>query len=97
MSVATTQGESRVLLSRVPWAIFESLAAADVGGVRFAYDQGYLEIMSPTKPGCGGARRLTWQPARPAAERRQSIARRRKPLERETHNLPSKPWKGDST
>jgi len=48
--VASRQGESRVVLSNVSWATFEALLADtdDRGGTRFAYDQGVLEIMSPS-------------------------------------------------
>jgi Uma2 family endonuclease len=50
MSVATLQAETRVLLSRVSWSTFEALLADnDCRGTRFTYDQGYLEIMSPSR------------------------------------------------
>jgi Uma2 family endonuclease len=45
MSIATPQGEKRVLLSNVNWSTFEDLARSDRAGARFTYDHGYLEIM----------------------------------------------------
>jgi len=50
MSLATFQAESRVVLRNVSWATFEALLAeTDRGGSRFTYDQGVLEIMSPSR------------------------------------------------
>jgi Uma2 family endonuclease len=50
MSVANLQAESRVLLSGISWATFESLAAESQNhGMRFTYDRGYLEMMSPSR------------------------------------------------
>jgi Uma2 family endonuclease len=50
MSVANLQPESRILLSGVSWATFESLAAESQNhGTRFTYDRGYLEVMSPSR------------------------------------------------
>lgn len=48
MSVSTIQAETRILLSNISWDIFEALAASDCAGIRFTYDRGYLEIMSPS-------------------------------------------------
>ncbi|MGA2030692.1 MAG: Uma2 family endonuclease [Thermoguttaceae bacterium] len=49
MSVATPQAESRVLLSNVAWSTFEALLAEnECRGTRFAFDRGFLEIMSPS-------------------------------------------------
>ena len=45
MSIATPPAEKRVILSNIPWSTFEDLARSDRAGARFAYDQGYLEIM----------------------------------------------------
>jgi len=50
MSVAGPQSEQRVLLSGISWATFESLLAETQGhGTRFAFDRGYLEMMSPSR------------------------------------------------
>jgi len=50
MSVVTHQAENRVVLRNVSWATFEALLAeTDRRGTRFAYDQGVLEIMSPSR------------------------------------------------
>jgi Uma2 family endonuclease len=50
MSVGSLQAESRVVLPRVTWSTFESLLAeTDHRNTRFTYDQGYLEIMSPSE------------------------------------------------
>ncbi|MGA2617813.1 MAG: Uma2 family endonuclease [Thermoguttaceae bacterium] len=50
MSVAAPQAESRVLLFNVAWSTFEALLADnDSRGTRFTYDQGTLEIMSPSR------------------------------------------------
>ncbi|NLX97745.1 MAG: Uma2 family endonuclease [Rhodopirellula sp.] len=50
MAVVTSgQSESRVVLNNVSWATFEALVAeTDSAGHRFAYDEGVLEIMSPS-------------------------------------------------
>ena len=40
--------ETRIVIPNVAWEIFESLAASDCAGTRFAYDKGMLEIMSPS-------------------------------------------------
>jgi Uma2 family endonuclease len=50
MSIAGIETESRVLLSGISWATFESLAAESKShGTRFTYDRGYLEMMSPSR------------------------------------------------
>lgn len=50
MSIVENQTENRVLLTNVSWATFEALLAeTDHRGSRFAYDRGYLEIMSPSR------------------------------------------------
>jgi Uma2 family endonuclease len=50
MSMASLQSEHRVVLTGVAWSTFESLLAeTDHRGTRFTYDQGYLEIMSPSE------------------------------------------------
>ena len=50
MSVATSQAESRVVLTHVSWSTFEALLAeTDRRGTRFTYDRGVLEIMSPSR------------------------------------------------
>jgi Uma2 family endonuclease len=49
MPVESLQPESRVVLHGIPWSTFEALlAASDNRGARFTYDQGNLEIMSPS-------------------------------------------------
>ncbi|MGA2061383.1 MAG: Uma2 family endonuclease [Thermoguttaceae bacterium] len=49
MSILIPQAENRVVLSDISWATFEALLAdADHRGSRFTYDQGILEIMSPS-------------------------------------------------
>ena len=49
MSIAVSRAENRVLLSNISWATYESLLAdTDDPGARFTYDQGYLEIASPS-------------------------------------------------
>jgi len=48
MSVSTVQAETRILLSNISWDIFEALGASDCAGIRFTYDRGCLEIMSPS-------------------------------------------------
>ena len=54
MSVDSLQPENRVVLAGVTWSTFESLlAATDHRGTRFTYDQGYLEIMSPSETTSG--------------------------------------------
>jgi Uma2 family endonuclease len=50
MSVANLQAESRVLLSGISWATYESLLAETKNhGTHFTYDRGYLEMMSPSR------------------------------------------------
>lgn len=50
MSLAELQSEHRVVLAGVAWSTFESLLAeTDHRGARFTYDQGRLEIMSPSE------------------------------------------------
>jgi Uma2 family endonuclease len=50
MSVVSPQPETRVLLSGISWATFESLLAdTQSHGTRFTYDRGYLEMMSPSR------------------------------------------------
>jgi Uma2 family endonuclease len=50
MSAGNLQAESRILLSGISWATFESLAAESrAHGTRFTYDRGYLEMMSPSR------------------------------------------------
>jgi Uma2 family endonuclease len=50
MSVGSLQAETRVVLPHVTWSTFESLLAeTDHRNTRFTYDQGYLEIMSPSE------------------------------------------------
>jgi Uma2 family endonuclease len=48
MSVSTLQAETRILIPNISWDVFEALAAADCAGIRFTYDRGNLEIMSPS-------------------------------------------------
>lgn len=50
MAVVTSrQGESRVVLNNVSWVTFEALLAeTNNAGHRFTYDEGALEIMSPS-------------------------------------------------
>ncbi len=48
MPVIAAQPETRVVVPNIAWDIFESLAASDCPGTRFAYDNGLLEIMSPS-------------------------------------------------
>jgi Uma2 family endonuclease len=48
MSIFNLQAETRILLPNISWDIFEALAASDCAGVRFTYDRGLLEIMSPS-------------------------------------------------
>lgn len=48
MSLSSLQAENRITLPNVPWDVFESLAASNCAGIRFTYDRGYLEIMSPS-------------------------------------------------
>lgn len=50
MSVGNLQAESRVVLSGITWSTFESLLADTRNhGIRFTYDRGYLEMMSPSR------------------------------------------------
>lgn len=48
MSTVAAQPETRILIPNIRWEIFEALGASDCAGTRFAYDQGMLEIMSPS-------------------------------------------------
>jgi Uma2 family endonuclease len=48
MSILNLQAETRILLPNISWDVFEALAASDCAGIRFAYDRGNLEIMSPS-------------------------------------------------
>jgi Uma2 family endonuclease len=49
MSILIPQAENRVVLSDISWATFEALLAdANHRGSRFTYDEGILEIMSPS-------------------------------------------------
>ena len=48
MSIVAAQPETRVVIPNIAWEIFESLAASDCAGTRFAYDKGLLEITSPS-------------------------------------------------
>jgi Uma2 family endonuclease len=48
MSVVVAHPESRIAIPNIAWEVFEVLAASDCAGTRFAYDKGFLEIMSPT-------------------------------------------------
>jgi Uma2 family endonuclease len=49
MSTATAiQPETRIVIPNISWEIFDALSNSDCGGTRFAYDRGYLEIMSPS-------------------------------------------------
>lgn len=48
-TVTTKPGENRVVLDNVRWQTFEALLAdTDRAGSRFTYDEGALEIMSPS-------------------------------------------------
>lgn len=48
-TVATRQGENRVVLHNVSWQTFEALLdETNSAGNRFTYDDGILEIMSPS-------------------------------------------------
>ena len=48
----TTPAEQRVILKNISWQMFESLLTArgEDSATRFAYDRGWLEIMSPLMP-----------------------------------------------
>ena len=49
-SLTNLEPECRVVLSGITWSTFESLLAdSDNRGARFTYDQGRLEIMSPSE------------------------------------------------
>jgi Uma2 family endonuclease len=48
MSTITHQPETRIVIPNVSWDAFEALAASDCAGIRFTYDRGILEIMSPS-------------------------------------------------
>ena len=50
MSIVASHPETRIVLSNVSWATFEALVAdRERVSPRFVYDQGTLEIMSPSK------------------------------------------------
>ncbi len=50
MAVVETQTVGQVVLYGVAWSTYETLAAnADLRGTRLTYDQGGLEIMSPSR------------------------------------------------
>ncbi len=50
MATVTSQGETRVVLTNVAWDVYQRLASeAGRAGTRFTYDQGVLEIMSPSR------------------------------------------------
>jgi Uma2 family endonuclease len=49
MSTAVAhQPETRIMIPNISWEIFEALGNSDCASTRFAYDQGVLEIMSPS-------------------------------------------------
>ena len=48
MSISSLQAEKRILIPNVSWDVFEALGASDCAGIRFSYDRGNLEIMSPS-------------------------------------------------
>jgi Uma2 family endonuclease len=48
MSPGTAPAETRIVIPNVAWEVFEALGASDCHGTRFAYDKGFLEIMSPS-------------------------------------------------
>jgi len=48
MAVAAVPSETRIVIPNIAWEVFESLAASDCAGTRFAYDKGVLEVMSPS-------------------------------------------------
>jgi Uma2 family endonuclease len=48
MSTDAHQPETRIVIPNVSWDAFEALAASDCAGIRFTYDRGLLEIMSPS-------------------------------------------------
>jgi Uma2 family endonuclease len=51
MAVANLQAEQRVVLSGISWSTFQSLLAdSNNRGTRFGYDEGHLEITSPSAP-----------------------------------------------
>jgi Uma2 family endonuclease len=46
---ARADGEQRILLSNVPWSVYEALRdGIESASVRMTYLQGWLEIMSPS-------------------------------------------------
>jgi Uma2 family endonuclease len=47
-SAVAHQPETRIVIPNISWEIFDALSNSDCGGARFAYNQGYLEIMSPS-------------------------------------------------
>ncbi len=52
MTVAASLAEQRIILQNITWEMFESLLAAKAEdtSTRYAYDRGFLEIMSPLMP-----------------------------------------------
>jgi Uma2 family endonuclease len=49
MSTAVAhQPETRIIIPKISWEIFEALGNSNCASTRFAYDQGVLEIMSPS-------------------------------------------------
>ena len=50
MATATSQCETRVVLTNVAWDVYRRLASeTGRAGTRFTYDRGVLEIMSPSR------------------------------------------------
>ncbi|QYO64160.1 hypothetical protein [Leptolyngbya sp. 7M] len=52
MTGAALLSEQRIILQNITWDLFESLlvAKAEDTSTRYAYDRGFLEIMSPPMP-----------------------------------------------
>ena len=48
MSIADAQPELRIVIPNISWEVFEVLGASDCAGTRFSFDEGILEIMSPS-------------------------------------------------
>lgn len=50
MAIVLSPAEQRVLLQNIPWEVYEGLLATqqDASVPRYTYDQGLLEIMSPS-------------------------------------------------
>ena len=46
-TASAAASEMCIVIPNIAWEIFESLAASDCAGTRFAYDDGMLEIVSP--------------------------------------------------